>query len=145
MPLDITYETVKKQDRYQLVKQVTDDFWNRWVSEITPMHVVRQKWHETKRNLQPGDVVLVHGKSELKRGYTMAVVNDVKMSSDGLVRSCDVSYRIPNTKDKIAEYSGGKEIKLSRSVQKLTLLLGVEEQTGRMIVENGRLVEEAKV
>ena len=88
---------------------------------------------------------MIHGKSELKRGYTMAVVSDVKKSSDGLVRSCEVSYRIPNSKDKLAEYSGGKEIKLSRSVQKLTLLLGVEEQKGRMIVENGRLIETAKV
>ena len=133
-------QNVKKQDRYLLIQQMTDDFWKRWVTEVTPMHIIRQKWHANKRNLKPGDIVLVHDKSMFKRKYTLAVVESVKMSQDGLVRSCIVIYKIPSSKDKIDQYTGSKVIRLSRSVQKLTLLLSVEEQDQKMSVEDGLIV-----
>ena len=69
----------------------------------------------------------------------MAVVDSVKFSSDGLVRSCIVSYRIPNPKDSPENYSGGKLIKVSRSIQRLTLLLSVEDQDKSLIVEDGQV------
>ena len=69
----------------------------------------------------------------------LGVVNEVKLSSDGLVRSCVVRYRIPSAKDGLEDYSGGKLIKISRSVQRLSLILGVEEQNGPLVVENGKV------
>ena len=45
---------LKKPERYLLIKSVTQDFWNRWATEVTPIHVTRQKWHEEKQNLKPG-------------------------------------------------------------------------------------------
>ena len=136
----ILAESMKKRDRYQLVEQVTRDFWQRWTAEVTPMQVIRQKWHQTSRNLQIGDIVLVHDKSPLKGDYKMAVVESVKVSEDGLVRSGIVSYRIPNSKDALGEYSGGKLVKISRSVQRLSLLLAVEEQPGKMVVNGGKVM-----
>ena len=138
-------EHLKKPDRYLLIKKVTQDFWNRWTSDVTPIHVTRQKWNETKRNLKPGDIVLVHDKSPIRGKYMLGVVDEVKLSSDGLVRSCIVRYRIPSAKDGLEDYSGGKLIRISRSVQRLSLILGVEEQDGHLTVENGQVKEERRV
>ena len=41
----------KKSERLQLVADVTQHFWKRWAAEVMPMEVVRQRWHETGRNL----------------------------------------------------------------------------------------------
>ena len=128
---------MKKIDRYELIQQVARDFWARWVTEVTPLHVVRQKWHQTQRNLAKGDIVLVHANSPIKGKYTVAKVDSVNVSDDGKVRSCSVVYRIPNNKDSIADYTGGKLIKLTRSVQRLTLLLSKEEQEENMEVVDG--------
>ena len=119
---------LKKSDRYRLIQQVTRDFWEKWTTEVTPIHVIRQKWHESRRNLAVNDIVLVHEKSPIKGKYVLAKVDSVNVSRDGLVRSCTVSYRIPNSKDPMGCYSGGRLIKLTRSIQRLTLILPVEEQ-----------------
>ena len=87
----------------------------------------------------PGDIVLVHDVSVLKKAYKMAVVETVKQSADGLVRSCIVSYRVSNPKDSSENYSGGKLVKISHSVQRLTLLLSVEEQEQNLVIENGKV------
>ena len=124
----------KNSERYELVQQVTQYFWSRWAVEVTPESVVRAKWHETGRNLKPGDIVLVHDKTPLKGKYIMAKVEEVVTSKDGLVRSCTVGYRVPK-KEAPRVYTGGKWISLTRSVQRLTLLLPVEEQDSPLTVE----------
>ena len=128
---------LKHSERYQLILQVTNDFWKRWTSEVTPEAVIRQKWHENQRNLCPKDIVLVHDSSPLKGRYVLAVVDSVKEGKDGRVRSCVVKYRIPNSREAADQYTGGKLVKLSRSIQRLTLLLPVEEQSFDLRVENG--------
>ena len=105
-------ENMKHSERYKLIEQVTADYWKRWTAEITPLHVIRQKWHESKRNLKIGDLVLVHDKSPIKGKYTLAIVDEVKISTDGFVRSCVLKYSIPHAKDSTREYSGCKEIKI---------------------------------
>ena len=64
--------------------------------EVTPDWVVRQKWNETGCNLRVGDIVLVHNKSPVKGKYLMAIVEDVSVGKDGLVRSCKVGYGVPH-------------------------------------------------
>ena len=131
----------KNSERYELVQQVTQYFWSRWAEEVTPECVIRAKWHETGRNLKPGDIVLVHDKTPLKGKYIMAKVEEVITSKDGLVRSCQVGYKIPAEPSKV--YYGkdkwkngkGKWVSISRSVQRLTLLLPVEEQGRKLTVE----------
>ena len=56
----------------------------------------------------------------------------VKISRDGLVRSCVVSYRIPSSRDLWNKYSGGRKVSVTRSVQRLSLLLPVEEQNVKL-------------
>ena len=119
---------LKHSERYQLVQDVTMEFWKLWTEQVTPEAVIRQKWHEKGRNLKPGDIVLLHDKSPIKGTYQLGIVESIKEGVDQLVRSCKVSYVIPYVKDKLHQYLGGKRITVSRSIQRLTLLLPVEEQ-----------------
>ena len=123
---------MKKSDRYQLVQEVTASFWKRWTQEVTPENIIRQKWHETGHNLRPGDIVLIHETSAIKGKYVLGIVDSVKESIDELVRSCKVSYTIPNPRDPANKYSGGKRVVVSRSIQRLTLLLPAEEQNPKL-------------
>ena len=82
------------------------------------------------------DVVLLHEKTPIKGTYQLGIVHTVKESQDQLVRSCAVAYTIPNARDPVGEYTGGKKIYVTRSVQRLTLLLPVEEQHCRLEVIN---------
>ena len=131
---------MKKSERYELIQHVTSDFWYRWTQQVTPEAVIRQQWHEKGRNLKIGDIVLVHDKSMVKGKYTLAVVDSVKVSDDELVRSCTVSYTIPKPNEPANRYSGGKRITLTRSIQRLTLLLPVEEQTESLNVVDNSIV-----
>jgi hypothetical protein len=45
--------------RWRQVQCMADLFCRRWIKEYLPLLQERQKWHEVKRNLKIGDVVLV--------------------------------------------------------------------------------------
>ena len=132
---------LRHSDRYELIQQVTTEFWDRWCQEVTPAQVIRQKWHQTGRNLACGDVVLIHDKSPIKGTYVLGIVESVNVGDDGLVRSCSVGYTIGSKKDPADKYTGGKRIVVSRSVQRLTLVLPVEEQTRSLQVVNNDVIE----
>ena len=125
---------LKSSDRYYLVQQVTKEFWQRWASEVTPQYVLRQKWHEDGRDLQVNDVVLIHDASEFKGKYRLGIVETVNLGRDNRVRSCAVGYTLPRVKDPLGQYTGGRRILVTRSVQRLSLLLPVEEQSDRLEV-----------
>ena len=133
---------MKKSDRYQLISQVTSEFWDRWSQEVTPESLIRQRWHETGRNLQVGDVVLLHEKSELKGKYVLGIVEETRISKDGLVRSCIVGYTVPYSKDPLGRYSGGRRVSVTKSIQRLTFLLPVEEQSSKLVVEDNVVRED---
>ena len=80
--------------RYRLVKHVSDAFWHRWSTYVSPSLVVRQKWHEKSRNLQAGDLVMICQSSKVKSKYKLGVVENANTSDDGAVRSVDIRYCI---------------------------------------------------
>ena len=45
--------------RYRVINHVSSSFWQRWSVLVSPSLVVRQKWHQTSRNLQTGDLVMI--------------------------------------------------------------------------------------
>ena len=129
-------DTSSKSLCAQLVQDVADHFWQRWAAEVTPIHVIRQRWHAMQRNLKVGDIVLVHDSNKLQKKYKLAVVTDVHTSQDGMVRSCTVGYRQARAPTKKEKYRSVWQV-LQRSVQRLTLLLPVEEQDERIEVTDG--------
>ena len=107
--------------RYRLVNHVTTVFWQKWCAEVTPRLVFRQKWHEKGRNLRLNDVVMICEPSPIKAKYKLAIVEAVHTSDDGSVRSATVRYTVVNGKR-------STNIRVKRSVQRLVLILPVEEQ-----------------
>ena len=85
-------ENLPVTSRYRLISHVTSDFWQRWSAEASPGLIVRQKWHSKSRNLCPGDVVMIAEPTKMKAKYKLAVVEDVKVSRDGFVRSARLRY-----------------------------------------------------
>ena len=108
-------------------------FWSRWSSEDSPGLERRQKWHQKGRNLKVNDVVMICEKTKVKGKYRLAIVDDVKVSRDGNVRSATVRYTSIRTSPQ------GKEtrqaIQIQRSVQRLCIILPVEEQSAGIEVD----------
>ena len=61
---------------------------------MTPGLVVCQKWHEQTRNLMQGDLVMICETTKMKGKYKLGVVEEVKKSGDGAVRSATVRYSL---------------------------------------------------
>ena len=122
-------EDLHYSSRYRLVNHVTTVFWKKWCAEVAPRLVFRQKWHEKSRNLRVDDVVMICESSPLKAKYRLAIVETVHTSDDGSVRSATVRYSVVN-----GERS--TNIRVKRSVQRLVLILPVEEQDSPLEVNH---------
>ena len=118
--------------RYRLIHEITSNFWKRWSSEVSPSLVVRQKWHEKSRNLCVGDLVRICEPSKLKAKYKLGIVDAVTISADGNVRSAIIRYVLLQKNSKGEDMV--RVIRVSRSVQRLVLILPVEEQDTQLTI-----------
>ena len=117
--------------RYRLINHITSCFWSRWSKEVTPGLIVRQKWHQKSRNLRIGDLVMICEPTKIKAKYKLGIV-DVKLSSDGQVRSATIKYcnvqHVPGSTDRVSTLC------IVRSIQRLSLIMPVEEQDTALVV-----------
>ena len=120
--------------RYRLVAHVTSVFWQRWSAEVSPSLIVRQKWHVKTRNLQKGDVVMIAEPSKLKAKYKLGIVDEVKASRDAVVRSVVIRYN--NIRIGSDNAPRAFPVRVTRSVQRLILILPVEEQSTALVVND---------
>ena len=97
----------------------------------------------SEEDLRIGDVVLIHDKSDIKGRYLKGLVDSVCLGKNQRVRSCSVIYMLPRSKDSVGQYSGGIRIVISKSVQRLSLLVPVEEQLEKIEV-NGKNMQKVK-
>ena len=127
-------EELSYKARYHMINSVTTAFWGLWALVCTPKLVYSKKWSDASyRDLKVGDLVLVSDKAPIKAKYKLAIVDNTKASSDGRVRSVDLKYYAADT----AGGKRGKEINITRSIQRLALILGVEEQEEPLCVKEG--------
>ena len=112
--------------RYHLVQAITDEFWRKWTELYAPTLVVHRKWHTAYRNLKPGDIVIVADKNTLRGEYRLAEVKEVFPGCDGKVRQVAVRYKVYKVGEDVREYSGARDITVSRSVHRLALLVPVD-------------------
>lgn len=61
-------------------------FWQRWIHEYLLLLQERQKWHEIKRNLQIGDVVLVVDSNAARNSWPMGIIVETIADRAGLLR-----------------------------------------------------------
>ena len=126
--------------RYRAVSHVSSSFWHRWCSFVAPSLVTRQKWHQTSRNIVVGDLVMIADSNKIKNQYKLGIVVATNTGGDGHVRSANVRYfsRRTNTE-------AWRSQEVVRSVQRLVMILPVEEQTGDLVVrEEGVQVQVCK-
>ena len=86
-----------------------------------------------------GDIILVRDKTPVKGHYIMAVIEAVTAGKDDLVWSCKVSYGIPCSTKDVTKYDGRRWVSINHSVQRLSLLLTVEEQERPLTIEAGKV------
>ena len=48
------------RQRFRLVQFTADEFWKCWLIEYPRTVLTRSKWHEKRKNLKPGDIVLLN-------------------------------------------------------------------------------------
>ena len=73
--------------RWKQVQYLADQFWKRWSSEYLLNLQKREKWQKQKSNIAVGNVVLMVDSTVARCHWLLAVVDEVKFSIDGLVRS----------------------------------------------------------
>ncbi len=128
-PNDWESEYPSVRSRQHLVASISNQFWVHWMELFAPSLVYQQKWHEKQRDIKKNDVVLVLDSNSLKGEYRLAIVTQTHPGRDGKVRTVTVSYKNMKAGEKIREYKGQKYTAIKRSVQRLVLLVPVEEQS----------------
>ena len=69
---------------------IAEMFWTRWRTYYLQELQRRNKWKKVNRNVKKGVVVILRRKNEPRSKWPLAVVEEVKTSADGLVRSAHV-------------------------------------------------------
>ena len=113
--------------RISTVKELVDAFWEAWTQLYAPTLIKQSKWSQEERPLQIGDIVLVADSNVLRGEYRLARVVQVHPSKDGLIRRVTVEYIIYRTVTKKMKLVDGRPSALQRSVQRLALIIPVEE------------------
>lgn len=122
------YESpVSIYSRVTMVQDVVTAFWKHWTSQYAPTLLLQSKWMHASRPLQVGDVVLVADSNVLRGEYRVARVSAVHPSDDGILRRVSVSYKLYKTHTSDHKLSGGRDVTVERSVQRLSLLLPYTE------------------
>ena len=76
--------------RFLMVERMSWEVWKQFLKELLPELKPREKWFKTFPNLEKGQLVLVIDKAAEKGEWKLAVVEDINISADGVVRSATV-------------------------------------------------------
>lgn len=129
VPSEQFSESCTFKKRHEFIQSMVNAFWVKWNRFYFPTLLIQQKWHTERRNLQVGDIVIIQDNNALRGNWKLGRVSKVFAGSDGKVRRVDVSYKNATSKEKLNEYTGRGFTTVERSVQRLVVILPVEEQT----------------
>lgn len=93
LPWGDFHESDQYRKRWRQVQHLADVFWKKWLKQYLPDLQQRQKWHKVLPNLKSGDLVLMMDEQSPRGAWPMALVTDVNIGRDGLVRSARVKTR----------------------------------------------------
>ena len=107
--------------RWRRVQYLVNQFWSRWRREYLNSLQPRQKWTRQRRNMQPGDLVLVSEENIPRNCWRLARVEEAYSDQDGLVRKVKIVVSDSSLNPR------GERVRskttLERPVQKLVLLM----------------------
>ena len=95
-----------------------------WCEQYLPMLMNRRKWHYKKENMKPGDIVYFKlTESKMSANWRIGKVEEVKLGSDGYVRSVSVAYK-DTSSDEPADWSHRT---VDRPVRNIIKLFHIED------------------
>lgn len=80
-------EDIYSRRRWRQIQYLADLFWRKWVREYLPIMQPRNKWNKVRRNLQPGDLVVIVDNTAPRNSWVLGRVLQTQPGSKGLVRS----------------------------------------------------------
>ena len=76
--------------QWRQVQHLANMFWTRWRKEYLPTLQPRRKWQSETRNLEEGDLVLLHCKESPRNYWPLARITKAYVSAGGKVRKVDL-------------------------------------------------------
>lgn len=98
--------------KWRQIQYLASVFWRRWIREYLPLLQERQKWEQTVRNFQVGDIVLLVDSDMPRNKWVMGRIVETFPGKDGLVRTVKVKVQ---------------ENVLCRPITKLCLLEAIQQ------------------
>lgn len=114
-------EDLYAQKRWRCVQFLVEQFWSRWRNEYLLNLAVRQCWHDPKRNLKVGNIVLEKSDEQPRNEWRLGRVIEAAVERDWLVRK--VRLRMGDRSLSNEGRRCNKVVVVERPVQKVVLLL----------------------
>ncbi|XP_052753091.1 uncharacterized protein LOC128201148 [Galleria mellonella] len=76
--------------QWRVAQRLSDMFWQRWLKEILPVLLPRQKWYHDEDSVRVGDLVLVVDPNLPRYSWPVGIIEAVYPGKDGRVRVVDV-------------------------------------------------------
>lgn len=73
--------------RWRQAQYLADLFWRRWTKEYLPLMQERSKWNSIKRNLSPGDLVIIVDNTAPRNSWITGRIVKTFPDAKGFVRS----------------------------------------------------------
>jgi hypothetical protein len=124
VPSGIFTESSSLKHRYEFIQGIVNSFWRKVTRDYFPSLIIRQKWHTEKRSIKVNDIVIIQDSNTVRGQWRLGRVKRVLPSEDGLIRKCEVKYKLRNQDGNISN----NFTVIVRPVQRLVILLPVEEQ-----------------
>ena len=109
--------------------RVVDEWRQKWLAQAFCDMVPRAKWKTTQRNVEIGDITLLRYDSKYGLdSWRLVRVTRIKTKEDGLVRTVEVKMRPCHVADAGKPYRVKQPMSIEVGVQRLAVLLPLEEQ-----------------
>ena len=76
--------------QWRKVQYMTDLFWKRWIHEYLPKLQERQKWFQTRRNIEVDDLVIIKETGLVRNKWPLGRITEVFPGRDGRIRSARI-------------------------------------------------------
>lgn len=116
---------------WRCVQRLADEFWQLWRREYLVLLQSRRVWQCPQRNVQVGDVVLLHDPNVCRAEWVMGHVVTVMPGDDGLVRKVMELTATPALDDRGRPVSDNRT--LERPIHKLTVLVSSDEHVDNAV------------
>ena len=120
-PGNFTQPDLYSRKRWRRIQYVLNIFWSKWKTEYLTELQNRKKWKFPKRDMKPGDIVLLKEDDQHRNAWPIAIVDDVYPSEDGHIRKVKLRVADSHINDK------GVRVKsqsvLERPIHKCVLLM----------------------